>query len=181
MEYESDSDEEQIPEEYKEINLKLAQTQYEFALRNDNIDNKLSFRYYLMAANKGYIPAQLRLAKKYHKGVGTDKNIKKAFYYYELVAKQGLVDVQYYVGMSYISGVEIDRDYKMAAYYFKLAAGQGHKKSQNNLAVCYEYGIGIEKDRNLAMEHYKKAGFLAFGGILKNQRSKSIKIDNYFI
>jgi len=116
-------------------------------------NEKLSTKYYLLAASRGYAPAQYGLAFKYKYGVGVSKDLQQMIRYYSLAADQKYAPAQYALGDCYLWGNGVDKDPVQGVKYLQLSADQGDVEAQNDLGVCYEQGVGIPIDLNKA-QHY---------------------------
>lgn len=64
--------------------------------------NKLAVQLFKIAAQEGYLPAQIYLGRCYFQGIGIRKNIKAAQKWYTLIAEQGIISVQYKLATSYL-------------------------------------------------------------------------------
>ena len=64
--------------------------------------NKLAVQLFKIAAQEGYLPAQIYLSGCYFQGIGVRKNIKAAQKWYTLIAEQGIISVQYKLATSYL-------------------------------------------------------------------------------
>lgn len=64
--------------------------------------NKQAVQLFKIAAQEGYLPAQIYLSGCYFQGIGVRKNIKAAQKWYTLIAEQGIISVQYKLATSYL-------------------------------------------------------------------------------
>ena len=64
--------------------------------------NKPAVQLFKIAAQEGYLPAQIYLSGCYFQGIGVRKNIKAAQKWYTLIAEQGIISVQYKLATSYL-------------------------------------------------------------------------------
>ena len=75
----------------------------------DGIDVQKSYveaaKYFRIAAEKGFGPAQHSLGSLYAEGKGVPQNDHEAFGWFRKAAEQGLAPSQYLVGFHYIGGV----------------------------------------------------------------------------
>ncbi|MDR2463570.1 MAG: hypothetical protein LBD30_07305 [Verrucomicrobiales bacterium] len=108
------------------------------------------------AANKGDIPAQIRLASRYANGLGVRKNYDNAELWLTKAASQGSADAQYELGMLYRQHYAFVS--KRVAQLFTAAAGQNHAGAQYMLGWCYANDYGVpDRDWKKAAEWYAKA------------------------
>ncbi|HEY9159550.1 MAG TPA: tetratricopeptide repeat protein [Desulfomonilia bacterium] len=85
----------------------------------------------MKAAEHGDVFAQYELAKKYHEGIGVDKDIRKAFNLYLKAAEHGHVEAQFITATFFdkgCAGIEPNND-EAYKWYLK-AASQGHARAQ---------------------------------------------------
>lgn len=68
-------------------------------LWEDRLDKAVACK---IAAQEGYLPAQIYLSGCYFQGIGVRKNIKAAQKWYTLIAEQGIISVQYKLATSYL-------------------------------------------------------------------------------
>jgi len=135
----------------------------------DKLPNKQStdpdiekFNKYKQAADNGDIEAQFELARMYHKGIGTEKNHKKAVKLFQHLAEQGHAGAQNGLGCMYSMGLVDDMYDKQANdrkvfEWFHKSAEQGWGLGQCNLAKGYLYGEGVAKDHQAAAFWLEKA------------------------
>ena len=64
-------------------------------------------RHYILAAEKGYAPAQCQLGLCYFNGLGLAKNVTEAVCYYTLAAKAGYAQAQHNLGYCYFTGAGV--------------------------------------------------------------------------
>ncbi len=103
-------------------------------------------KWYQLAADKGFAPAQYRIANLYEKGTGVERDIAKARGYYEAAAEKGNASAMHNLAVLLATGAEGDPDYDAAADWFKKAADLGVADSQFNLAILYARGNGVKQD-----------------------------------
>jgi len=122
---------------------------------------KQAAAWYQLSADKGYAPAQYRLASMYEKGNGVDHDLAKAKQYYEQAANQGNASAMHNLAVLYASGTAGSQDYDSAASWFSRAADLGVSDSQFNLAILYARGNGVKQD---LQESYKWFAIAAKSG-----------------
>jgi localization factor PodJL len=115
-------------------------------------NNEEAARWFDVAAKKGIVPAQFRLATLYEKGLGVKKDLAAARDLYRAAADKGHGKAMHNLAVLYAEGADGKPDYNTAALWFRKAADHGVTDSQYNLAILYARGVGVEQ--NLA-EAYK--------------------------
>lgn len=96
----------------------------------------------------------------YEKGLGVEKDIKKAIEWYIKAHKQGYVNSTRRLGILYYQGIEVKKDYKKALSYFNKAAKLECGISVFYLANMYHKGLGTKKDLYYCLELlYYAAGY----------------------
>ncbi len=105
-------------------------------------------------AKRGDAKAQYGLAKKYHQGIGVEKDEKKALYWYEKYAEAGGANAQYNLGSHYFTA----KEYSKSFYWYQKAADNGDAAAQRKIGKCYECGWGVKADLDKAVLWYEKAG-----------------------
>ena len=111
----------------------------------------------LLAARKGFAPAQLELGYSFAAGRGALKNSAVAAKWFRLAAEQGSAEAQSELGVCYCEGNGVERDFTEAVKWFRLSAAQENGPAQCNLGLCYMRGAGVEYDLNQAKQWLKKA------------------------
>ena len=82
----------------------------------------------------------------FYKGIGVDKDFKKAARWFKQAARKGHARAQYNLGIMSYLGQGVPQDYAQAAVWFKKASEQDHAAAQYNLGFLYYEGKGVEKD-----------------------------------
>ncbi len=82
----------------------------------------------------------------FYKGIGVDKDFKKAAQWFKQAARKGHARAQYNLGIMSYLGQGVPQDYAQAAVWFKKAGEQDHAAAQYNLGFLYYEGKGVEKD-----------------------------------
>lgn len=129
--------------------------------RGLKVDLAEAARWYQLAADKAFAPAQYRIANLYEKGTGVTRDIAKARDYYERAAKAGNASAMHNLAVLYATGIDGKPDNAAAVTWFKQAADLGVSDSQFNLAILYARGNGIPQDLE---ESYKWFAVAAKGG-----------------
>ncbi|HVV68770.1 MAG TPA: tetratricopeptide repeat protein [Gammaproteobacteria bacterium] len=104
-----------------------------------------------------YAASAFRLGISYAKGIGVDKDEKKAFSY--LSRKEEISEEESLCSYAYCwqHGIGVDKDEKEAFRLYKLSAEAGSLEGQVRLGECYQFGIGVEKDEKEAVKLYQLA------------------------
>lgn len=79
--------------------------------------------------------AQYRLGVMYLRGLGTDRDFKKAIMNFHDAAEQGHADAQCNLGWLYAQGIGTSKDKKKALVWYGKAAWQGHEQAKENLEI----------------------------------------------
>ena len=82
----------------------------------------------------------------FYKGIGVDKDFKKAAQWFRQAAKIGHAGAQYNLGIMSYLGQGVPQDYDQAAVWFEKAGEQDHAGAQYNLGFLYYEGKGVKKD-----------------------------------
>ena len=82
----------------------------------------------------------------FYKGIGVDKDFKKAAQWFSRAAKKGHAGAQYNLGIMSYLGQGVAQDYTQAITWFEKAGEQDHAGAQYNLGFLYFEGKGVKKD-----------------------------------
>jgi TPR repeat protein len=82
----------------------------------------------------------------FYKGIGVDKDFKKAAQWFRQAARKGHAGAQYNLGIMSYLGQGVRQDYAISANWFQKASEQDHAAAQYNLGFLYYEGKGVEKD-----------------------------------
>lgn len=82
----------------------------------------------------------------FYKGIGVDKDFKKAVQWFKRAAKKGHSGAQYNLGIMSYLGQGVPQDYAQAAFWFQKAGENDHAAAQYNLGFLYYEGKGVVKD-----------------------------------
>jgi localization factor PodJL len=102
--------------------------------------------WYSRAAQKGFVPAQYRLATIYEGGLHGTQDIPRAKVWYKRAADQGHVKAMHNLAVLAAGSNQSQPDYQTASRWFAEAADRGLADSQFNLGVLHESGLGVAKD-----------------------------------
>lgn len=119
--------------------------------------NNSSFERAKNLALSGDVQAQFELAQMYHKGFGTDVDLRLALLWYNKAADGGHVDATFELGRMYLEGPELPIDLEQAFTLLSKAQEQGHLEANNKLGFMYQHGLHVNVDIEKAQEYYEKA------------------------
>jgi TPR repeat protein len=128
--------------------------------QGDGVDRDLhlAIKWFELAATKGHVPSQFKLALLYLKGEeGIPMDLAEAAKWLLQAAELGLSRAQYLIGIFYEKGYSLQKDFSKAAEWYLRAAEQGHVKAQKNLGLLYFEGKGVAKDDAEAIKWFKMA------------------------
>jgi len=125
------------------------------------IDLTAASKWYQLAADKGFAPAEYRLASFLEKGTGVPRDIGKAKSLYLDAAQKGNASAMHNLAVLYATGAAGTADFNQAAHWFEQAANFNVRDSQFNLAILYARGSGVKQDLT---ESYKWFGIAAKQG-----------------
>jgi len=106
-----------------------------------NLDEAV--RYYRLAADQGYAPAQVSLGIRYRNGEGVAADDAEANRLFNLAAEQGNAAGQYQVGLAYANARGVQQDFTRAIEMMQLAAEQLYVPAMYTLGVAYRSGQGL--------------------------------------
>lgn len=86
-----------------------------------------ALKYFRLAANENYAPAQDKLGWMYQKGWGVKRDYSQAYDLYLKAANQGNNFAQASLGLLYYEGWGVQKDLEKSLTWYKKAAVQGHK------------------------------------------------------
>ena len=119
----------------------LAVNLYESAIKKGN--KAIIPQHETIVKNTGSVFSSLLLHECYQKGIGTNKDPKKAASYLEKAAEGGNLDSQYPTALYYLNSKQYDK----AIEWFKKAAKQGHAGATYYYGSMLYNGMGVEKNR----------------------------------
>ena len=110
-------------------------------------------------AERGYLGAQLRMAKMYYEGNRVQKDEAMAAQWYQKAAEQGNAEAQFFLGWMYDSGRGVPQNDGRAAAWYEKAAEQEHAGAQYNVGVMYQNGRGVLMNYEKAAGWFEKAAY----------------------
>lgn len=96
------------------------------------------------------------IAKIYHDGISTKRDLDKAFMFYQKGAEMESPKAIAKVGQCYMYGEGVRKDPKKAFEFSQKAAELDNETGIRNLAVCYDLGTGVKRSAEDAIKWYKK-------------------------
>ena len=111
----------------------------------------------VLAADRGFAPAQSDLAQRYELGDGVPGDYAEAARLYGLASDQGYGFASYKLGLFAHYGYLDAPDYARATELYQRAADTGEPLGKYGLGQMYEYGNGVEQDYAKAAEFYQLA------------------------
>lgn len=114
------------------------------------------------AAEAGYEPARVELARYLMLGKGVKRDARSAWKILMDVARRApnTPKVYYYLGFMCHRGLAYEVDYYNAARLFREGVRRQDADCMNNLAVMFEYGQGIRRNPEGAVALYREAARL---------------------
>lgn len=101
-------------------------------------------------ADKGEMPAIMKLAEMYRKGEGTEADFSEAMKWYKKAAEKGNGEADGAIGTMYAAGQGVPADEIEAANWIHRAAEKGAPRYQAALAGLYLNGKGVDANQEEA-------------------------------
>ncbi len=102
-------------------------------------------KWYFLAADEGYAPAQFALGQAFSNGRGVQIDLDEAIKWYRKAAEQGSRSLQFRLGYVLEKNSELGDWSEMTAWYRK-AAEQGHAAAQYCLGKVYDWGLWWQRE-----------------------------------
>ena len=115
----------------------------------------------VVAMKAGYLGGYHNMGNLYRKGLGVEKDLKKAFELYMYAAERGHPEDQSNIGYMYLRGDGVDVDYKQAMVWLSKATAQNWATAYDKIGLLYQNGWGVKKDAARAFEAFEKGANLA--------------------
>jgi TPR repeat protein len=110
-------------------------------------DLAAAFKWFRLAADQGYAPAEARVGDMY---MMTDSGIKQDYSearkWLEKSALHGYARAQWQLGDIYHFGRGVPKDFKTSMKWFRMAADQGDSGAQGMIGFMYQSGEGVPKN-----------------------------------
>ncbi|CAH0400630.1 unnamed protein product [Chilo suppressalis] len=151
-----------LPEEEEEVltpELQEAKEMYDVAmakLRRRSPDLRSTILTIQQAANKGYIPAKIKLAWSHIFGEGVELDIEKAKAIFEILVEEGNADAHAGMGFLYATGLGVPVSQSKALVHYTMGSAGGSDYAQMALAYRYWSGVTVPSSCPKAMDLYMK-------------------------
>jgi TPR repeat protein len=116
----------------------------------------------------GYLDGYHNMGNLYRKGLGVEKDSRKAFALYKYAAERGHPEDQANVGYMYMLGDGVEKNYQQARVWLTKAAAQNWATAFDKLGLLYQNGWGVKKDPVKAFEEFGKGANLGNAPALVN-------------
>jgi len=140
-------------------------TVYEYGV-GEIVDKNKALEHYISSANKGYPPAQYRLALTYVNGDISKKDYLAAYKWSKNAAENQYRDSYGLLGYLYENGYGVGVDAKKSIQYYQAGSDIGDPSAMFHLAEVYYHGKSASIDHNKAFILYEES---AKGGVLSAQ------------
>lgn len=120
-------------------------------------NQKKSFKWYLIAAERGDSDAAFYVALFYANGNGIEKNYVEAVKWYKIAADHGSSSAMNNLAVCYENGRGVEKDEKEAFSFYLKAAEAGGSVAANNVSICYQQGTGTKVNPQQALFWKEKA------------------------
>ena len=113
----------------------------------------------LVKAQSDFTADDFSLAQQYERGVGVERNLRKAFDFYIKAARAGNKEAQFRLACAYENGeLNLKENYEKAYDWYLKAANNGNVEAMFILAEAYNYEeLDLDEDEDEAFEWYLKA------------------------
>lgn len=139
-------------------------------------NERISFKYYILASEQGSSEALFKLYTIYLNGThGEKKDNKKAWDYLMKAIKINNNNAINSYGNHLYTGDLVNKDHRAAFNNFKKASMMNNLNAINSLGVCYEEGNGVEADYKKAFDCYMYASLKGHYLALSNRAIYQIK------
>jgi TPR repeat protein len=107
-------------------------------------------KWFRIAADQGYAPAENDLGFLYAEGRGVARDDAEAVKWYRRAADQNFPPAQTSLGMMYAQGRGVAQSDFDALAFYSAAANEGYPQAKANLAEMYASGRGVPRDERTA-------------------------------
>lgn len=101
--------------------------------------------------------AQILLGHIYRKGLGVEKDVKKAFNFYKFASDKGYFEAKNNLANCYLKGEGVEEDIQKGIQYLEESISLGSSEAYYSLAQCYLLGVGVEKNEQKAYDYFLKS------------------------
>lgn len=113
--------------------------------------------WYRKAADLGNAHATACLGLMYLRGLGVEKDARRAEQLLIKGANAGNSQAFYHLAVLYERGRDVPQDFAAAVRYYEKAAQKGNAVAQYKLGCAYQNGIAVAKDLALATKWFERA------------------------
>lgn len=116
----------------------------------------------LVKTQNDFLANDFSMAQQYERGVGVERNLRKAFDLYLKAARAGSREAQFRLACAYENGeLNLKENYEKAYDWYLKAANNGNVEAMFILAEAYNYEeLDLDEDEDEAFEWYLKAARL---------------------
>ena len=130
---------------------------YKNGILGEAKNQKESFKWYLIAAERGDYDAAFYVALAYANGNGIEKNYVEAVKWYGIAADHGSSSAMNNLAVCFENGQGIEKSEEKAFSLYLKAAELGSLMAANNVSVCFQKGTGTEPNPQQALFWKEKA------------------------
>jgi hypothetical protein len=135
-------------------------------------DDVAAMKWFRIAADKGYAPAENNLGFLYAEGRGSARDDAEAVRWYKRAADRKYPPAETSLGMMYAQGRGVPQSDSEALALYSAAANQGYPQAKANLAEMYSEGRGVSRDD-------MTAGFLLASVKARPMQGSGIYVEPY--
>lgn len=135
---------------------KLAEI-YKYGILSASKNQKESFKWYLIVAERGDYDAAFYVALSYANGDGIEKNYVNAVKWYKIAVEHGSSSAMNNLAVCYENGNGVEKNEEKAFSLYLKAAEMGGLMAANNVSVCYQKGTGTGINPQQALFWKEKA------------------------
>lgn len=123
-------------------------------------DQKVAFKWIKLAAEKGYIAAQIKLSQLYSEGIGCSINLNKSKYWLEQATNAGNIEATLMLADLELSGIQQELNKKIAFELLSNACNAGSASACGRKGYLLFKGIGTKKNVKKGRELLKNNALL---------------------
>lgn len=130
---------------------------YKNGILGESKNQKESFKWYLIAAERVDYDASFYVALAYANGNGIEKNYVNAVKWYKIAADHGSSSAMNNLAVCYENGQGVEKNEEKAFSLYLKAAEAGGLVAANNVSMCFQKGTGAELNPQQALFWKEKA------------------------
>jgi TPR repeat protein len=127
-----------------------------------------------IAMRAGSLAGYHNMGNLYRKGLGVEKDQKKAFELFLYAAERGHVEDQSNVGVMYMQGQGVEKDFAQAMRWLMAASEQNWGTAADKIGLLHLDGKGVEKNIDKALEFFEK-------GVNLGDRNSMVNLANLYM